>query len=50
MEAGRNPLEVSRRLGHASIAFTLLTYGHLAPDADAEAAAASAALVDGAEL
>lgn len=44
--AARNPKEVSRRLGHASVAFTLNRYGHLMPEADAEAAAAVAALVD----
>ena len=38
----------SRRLGHASMSFTLDRYGHLMPDAGAQAAAAVAALVDGA--
>ena len=46
--AGRNPKEISRRLGHASVSFTLDRYGHLMPDAGAQAAAAVAALVDGA--
>ncbi|MCA1705103.1 MAG: hypothetical protein LC808_18315, partial [Actinobacteria bacterium] len=45
--AGRNPREISQRLGHASVAFTLDRYGHLMPEAGAEAAAAVAALVDG---
>ena len=38
---------ISRRLGHASVSFTLDRYGHLMPEADGEAAAAVAALVDG---
>ncbi len=46
--AGRNPKEVSRRLGHASVAFTLDRYGHLMPEADSDAATAVAALVNGA--
>jgi integrase len=46
--AGRPALEVSRRLGHASVAFTLSHYGHLFESAGTEAAAAVAALVDGA--
>lgn len=45
--AGRNPREISQRLGHASVSFTLDRYGHLMPEAGAEAAAAVAALVDG---
>jgi integrase len=45
--ANRNPREISRRLGHATVAFTLDRYGHLLPEAGAEAAAAVAALVDG---
>jgi integrase len=44
--AGRNPKEISRRLGHASVSFTLDRYGHLMPEAGADAAAAVAALVD----
>jgi integrase len=32
--AGANPLEVSRRTGHTSTAFTLDRYGHLFPDVD----------------
>lgn len=45
--AGVNVKTISRRLGHASVAFTLDRYGHLMPEADGEAAAAVAALVDG---
>jgi integrase len=45
--AGRNPREISRRLGHASPSFTLDRYGHLMPEADAQAAAAVEILVDG---
>ena len=32
--AGASPLEVSRRAGHSSVAFTLDRYGHLFPEAD----------------
>lgn len=39
--AGRNPTEISRRLGHASVSFTLDRYGHVMPDAGAQAAAAA---------
>lgn len=46
--AGRNAKEISRRLGHASVTFTYDRYGHLMPEADAQAAAAVAALVYGA--
>lgn len=45
--AGVNVKTISRRLGHASVSFTLDRYGHLMPEADGEAAAAVAALVDG---
>lgn len=45
--AGRNPREISVRLGHASVSFTLDRYGHLMPEAGGDAAAAVAALVDG---
>ncbi len=41
-----NVKTISRRLGHASVSFTLDRYGHLMPEADGEAAAAVAALVD----
>jgi len=43
--AGVDPLTISRRLGHASVSFTLDRYGHLMPDAGANAAAAVAALL-----
>ncbi len=46
--AGVNVKTISRRLGHASVSFTLDRYGHLMPEADSEAAAAVASLVDGA--
>jgi len=36
IQAGGNVLEVSRRAGHSSVAFTLDRYGHLFPDADTE--------------
>ena len=38
--AGIDPITVSRRLGHASAAFTLHCYGHLFDKTDAGAAAA----------
>ncbi len=49
--AGRNPKEISRRLGHASVSFTLDRYGHLMPGraqdvADRLDALARAAVVD----
>lgn len=43
--AGVDSLTISRRLGHASVSFTLDRYGHLMPDAGANAAAAVAALL-----
>jgi integrase len=46
LAAGTNPKVVSERLGHASVAFTLDTYGHVMPGQQAAAAAAAAALVD----
>lgn len=46
ISAGVNVKTISRRLGHASVSFTLDRYGHLMPEADGEAAAAVAALVD----
>lgn len=45
--AAVNPKAVSKRLGHASVSFTLDRYGHLLPEDDAKAARAVAALVDG---
>ena len=47
--ASRNPREISQRLGHASVSFTLDRYGHLMPEAGAEAAAAIATLIADAE-
>ena len=44
--AGINIKVVSERLGHASVSFTLDTYGHVMPGQQAEAAAAAAALLD----
>jgi integrase len=46
LAAGVNVKIVSERLGHASVAFTLDTYGHVMPGQQASAAAAVAALVD----
>lgn len=43
--AGVDSLTISRRLGHASVSFTLDRYGHLMPDAGANAAVAVAALL-----
>jgi hypothetical protein len=40
-------LKIAKRLSHASAAFTQDRYGHLFEDADSEAAAAVAAMVDG---
>ena len=45
LAAGVNVKVVSERLGHASVSFTLDTYGHVMPGQQAEAAAAVAALV-----
>jgi hypothetical protein len=36
---------ISERLGHASVAFTLQTYGHLIPGMDRDAAATVADLI-----
>ena len=46
LRAGVNVKVVSDRLGHASVSFTLDTYGHVMPGQQAEAAAAAAALLD----
>ena len=43
--AGVDPLTISRRLGHASVAFTLDRYGHLGEQAGASAAQAVADLL-----
>jgi integrase len=40
IEAGVDPLTISRRLGHASVAFTLERYGHLFDQAGSAAARA----------
>jgi integrase len=45
-KAGVNIKIVSRRLGHASVSFTLDKYSHLMPDDDQQAAVAVANLVD----
>ena len=37
--AGVDPKEISRRAGHASVAFTLDRYGHLLPEVDKQAGA-----------
>ena len=46
LAAGVNIKVVSERLGHASVSFTLDTYGHVMPGQQAQAAASAAALVD----
>ena len=46
LKAGVNIKIVSRRLGHASVSFTLDKYSHLMPDDDQQAAVAVANLVD----
>lgn len=46
--AGAQPHEVSARLGHASVSFTLQTYAHVLPGRQAEAAERVAKMVDGA--
>lgn len=45
IEAGVDPLTISRRLGHASVAFTLDRYGHLYDQAGATAARAVGVLL-----
>lgn len=47
IEAGVDPLSISRRLGHASVAFTLDRYGHLFDQASASAARAVGDLLRG---
>lgn len=47
IEAGVDPLTISRRLGHASVAFTLDRYGHLFDQAGAAAARAVGDLLGG---
>lgn len=46
LAAGANIKVVSERMGHASVSFTLDTYGHVLPGQQADAAAAVARLVD----
>jgi len=46
LTTGANVKIVSERLGHASVAFTLDTYGHVMPGQQADAAAAVARLVN----
>jgi integrase len=46
LKAGVKIEIVSRRLGHASVSFTLDKYSHLMPDDDQKAAVAVANLVD----
>jgi integrase len=50
LAAGENAKIVSERLGHSSVAFTLDRYAHVMPGQQANAAAAVAALVDGASM
>ena len=45
LAVGINVKVVSERLGHASVSFTLDTYGHVMPGQQAEAAAAAAGLL-----
>lgn len=45
LAAGINPRVVSERLGHADVAFTLQTYGHVLPGQQREAANAAARLL-----
>ena len=45
LAAGINVKVVSERLGHASVSFTLDTYGGVMPGQQAEAAAAAAGLL-----
>ena len=48
LSVGRNPLEVSERLGHNSVAFTLNRYGHVIPSDAAAVDAAGEASVSAA--
>ena len=47
LAAGVNPRVVSERLGHADVAFTLQTYGHVLPGQQRAAADAAAGLLEG---
>jgi len=50
IEAGVPILAISKRLGHASVAFTLDRYGHLMKDAGSRAASAVAAVLAAADV
>jgi Phage integrase family len=45
LKAGISAKVISERLGHASVAFTLQTYGHVIPEMDKDAAATVADLI-----
>ena len=45
LKAGISAKVISERLGHASVAFTLQTYGHVIPGMDRDAAATVADLI-----
>jgi integrase len=47
LKAGLSARVISERLGHASVAFTLQTYGHVIPGMDKDAAATVADLILG---
>jgi hypothetical protein len=47
LKAGISAKVISERLGHASVAFTLQTYGHVIPGMDRDAAATVADLILG---
>ena len=46
IQQGVHPKVISERIGHASVAFTLQTYGHLFPDMQEEAALAIGGIID----
>ena len=48
IQAGEQPLVISKRLGHSCTAFTMDRYGHLYEDAGTQSATGVAAMVDGA--
>ncbi|MGE3444027.1 MAG: tyrosine-type recombinase/integrase [Acidimicrobiia bacterium] len=50
LATGADPVLVSRRLGHANVAFTLSVYGHVLPGRDEQAAADVAKLISDAGL
>jgi integrase len=49
LTAGVSPKIISERLSHATVAFTLQTYGHVIPAMDPKAARTVAALIFGTE-